>query len=58
MLLDTERPAPYVMAAGHGPDRLQDLRNLCSTLIELGEESEAIDFVVTEYSQRAGKSSD
>jgi hypothetical protein len=58
MLLDTERPAPYVMAAGHGADRLQAFRNLCSTLIELGEVSEAIDFVVTEFTRRAGKSSD
>ena len=51
-------PAPYVVAAGHGADRLQALLNLCSTLIELGEVSEAIDFVVTEHTRRAGKSSD
>ena len=58
MLLDTDRPAPYVVAAGHGADRHQALRSLCSTLIELGEVPEAIDFVVTEYTRRAGKSRD
>jgi hypothetical protein len=55
MLLDTERPAPYIVAAGHGADRLQALRSLCTTLIELGETPEAIDFVVTQYTRRAGE---
>ena len=55
MLLDTERPAPSVVTAGHGADRLRALRNLCSTLIELGETPEALDFVVTEYTRRAGE---
>jgi hypothetical protein len=53
MLLDRARPAPYVVTAGHGADRLQALGNLCSALIEQGAIAEAIDFVATEYERRS-----
>ena len=55
MLLDKERPAPYVVTAGHGGDRLQALRNLWSTLIEHHAIAEAIDFVATEYARRSSE---
>lgn len=55
MLLDKERPAPYVVTAGHGRDRLQALRNLWSTLIEHDAVAEAVDFVAAEYARRSGE---
>jgi hypothetical protein len=55
ILLDKERPAPYVVTAGHGGDRLQALRNLWSTLTEDDATAEAINFVATEYARRSGE---
>ena len=34
MLLDAERPAPYVLAVGHGPDKVDALLTLWRTLNE------------------------
>ena len=55
MLLDRERPAPYVLAVGHGADKLQALLNLWGTLQESDAVAEAIDYVAVEYTRRAGK---
>ena len=53
MLLDRERPAPYVVAVGHGVDKLRALRNLWSTLEESAAPAEAIDYVAVEYTRRS-----
>jgi hypothetical protein len=55
ILLDKERPAPYVVMAGHGGDRLQALRNLWSMLIKHDAVAEAIDYVAAEYARRSGE---
>jgi hypothetical protein len=55
MLLDKERPAPYILAAGHGPDKVQALLNLWGTLVESGAVAEAIDYIAVEYTRRTGK---
>ena len=55
ILLDKERPAPYVLAAGHGPDKLHALLNLCETLVDSDAVTEAIDYVAVEYMRRTGK---
>jgi hypothetical protein len=49
MLLDRERPAPYVLAVGHGTDKAHALRNLWGTLTKDEAETEAIDYVAAEY---------
>ncbi len=54
MLLDRERPAPYVLAVGHGADKLRALLNLWSTLKESAATAEAIDYVAVEYTRRSG----
>jgi hypothetical protein len=53
MLLDRERPAPYVFAVGHGVDKVQALLNLWGTLKE-SDAVAAIDYVAAEYARRAG----
>ncbi len=55
MLLDKERPAPYVVTAGHGADKVQALHNLWSTLIEIHALPEVIGYLAVEYTRRTGK---
>ena len=55
MLLDSERPAPYVLAAGHGADKVHALLNLWGTLKQIDAVAEAIDYVAAEYTRRTGK---
>jgi hypothetical protein len=55
MLLDKERPAPFILAVGHGPDRVHALLNLWGTLVESTAVAEAIDYVAVEYTRRTGK---
>ena len=54
-LLDGERPAPYVLAVGHGADKVRALLNLWQTLKESDAVAEAIDYVAVEYTRRTGK---
>ena len=54
MVLDRERPAPYVSDAGHGVDRMDALFNLWKTLVESGAAAETIDFVAVAYMRRTG----
>ena len=55
MLLDRERPAPFVFAVGHGADKVQALLNLWRTLKQNGAVAEAIDYVAAEYTRRTGQ---
>jgi len=55
MLLDKDRPAPYVSDAGHGVDRARALLNLWETLVESAATAETIDFVAVEYMRRTGE---
>jgi hypothetical protein len=55
MLLDKERPAPYLLAVGHGPDKVHALLNLWGTLVESTAVAEAIEYVAVEYTRRTGK---
>jgi hypothetical protein len=55
ILLDRERPAPYVLAVGHGVDNAKALLNLWRTLNKKGAVSEAIDYVTVEYTRRTDK---
>jgi hypothetical protein len=57
MLLDRERPAPYVLAVGHGADKLRALINLRSTLEDTAATVEAIKYVAVAYSRRSGPAS-
>ena len=54
MLLDRERPAPFVVAVGHGPDKVHALLSLWRTLIDDAESAEAIEYVADECTRRAG----
>lgn len=45
MLLDSERPAPFVLAVGHGTDKVHALLNLWRTLKDSDAAAEAIDYV-------------
>jgi len=54
MLLDKDRPAPYVSEAGHGDDKGHALLNLWETLIDSHALPEAIDYVAVEYTRRTG----
>jgi hypothetical protein len=54
MLLDRERPAPSVLAVGHGADKVHALLSLWRARIEDAESAEAIDYVADEYTRRAG----
>ena len=54
MLLDKDRPAPYVSEAGHGADKGHALLNLWETLIDSHALPEAIDYVAVEYTRRTG----
>ena len=55
MLLDRNRPAPYVFAVGHGGDKVQALLNLWGGLKQNDAVAEAIDYVAAEYTRRAGR---
>ena len=54
MLLDSEQPAPYILAVGHGSDRVPALLNLWRTLKKDDAPAEAIDYVAAEYTRRTG----
>ena len=54
MLLDRERPAPYVFAVGHGADKVHALLNLWEGLKQNAAVAEAIDYVAAEYTRRTG----
>ena len=54
MLLDKERPAPSVVAVGHGADKVQALLSLWRALIKDAESAAAIAYVADEYTRRAG----
>jgi hypothetical protein len=58
MLLDRERPAPFVFAVGHGADKVQALLNLWGTLKQHDAVEEAIDYVAAEYARRTGPPSE
>ena len=55
MLLDMERPAPYVLAVGHGADKVHALLNLWGTLKHSDAAAEAIDYIAAEYRRRTGQ---
>jgi hypothetical protein len=55
MVLDKQRPAPYVSDAGHGVDRAYALLNLWETLVERDAAAETIEFVAVEYMRRTGE---
>jgi hypothetical protein len=55
MLLDRERPAPFVVAVGYGADRAHALLTLWRTLIDDVESAEAIEYVAVEFTRRTGK---
>ena len=55
MLLDRERAAPFVLAVGHGPDKVHASRNLWGTLKGSDAMSEAINYVAAEYTRRTGQ---
>ncbi len=54
-LLDRDRPAPYLLAVGHGADKLHALLNLWGTLKAGDAVAEAIEYVAVEYTRRTGK---
>jgi hypothetical protein len=54
MLLDRDRPAPYVCAVGHGADRVHALLNLWASLKQTDAVAEAMDYVGAEYRRRTG----
>jgi hypothetical protein len=54
MLLDRDRPAPYLLAVGHGTDKVHALLNLWGALKKDAAETDAIAFVTAEYSRRTG----
>jgi len=54
MLLDRERPAPYVFAASHGADKAHALLNLLAALKESDATPEIIDYVAEKYRRRTG----
>ena len=54
MLLDRERPAPFVVAVGYGVDEPHALLSLWRTLIKDAESAEAIEYVADECTRRAG----
>jgi hypothetical protein len=55
MLLDRERPAPFVVAVGYGADKAHALLSLWRTLIKDAESAEAIEYIEGEYTRRTGK---
>lgn len=55
MLLDRNRPAPYVFAVGHGAERVPALLNLWGGLKQNAAVAEAIEYVAAEYTRRAGR---
>jgi hypothetical protein len=54
MLLDGERPAPYVLAVGHGADKVHALLNLWGTRKREYAAAKAIECVAVEYTRRTG----
>jgi len=55
MLLDMERPAPYLLAVGHGADKVHALLNLWHTLKDSDAAEEAIEYIGAEYTRRTGQ---
>jgi hypothetical protein len=55
MLLDKDRPAPYVSDAGHGVGRTDALLNLWETLVASAAATDVIDYVTVEYTRRTGE---
>ena len=55
MLLDRDRPAPYVLSVGHGTDRVQALLTLWRALDASDAAAEALDYVAAEYARRTGR---
>jgi len=55
MVLDRERPAPYVSDAGHGVDRAGALLNLWEVLVDSYAAVDTIDFVAVEYMHLTGE---
>lgn len=54
MLLDRDRPAPYVFAVGHGADKVQALLNLWAGLKQNDAAASAMGYVAAEYQRRTG----
>ena len=54
MLLDRDRPAPYVFAVGHDADKVHALLNLWAGLKENDAVAEAMDYVAVEFRRRTG----
>jgi hypothetical protein len=52
MMLDRERPAPFVFEVGHGADKVQALLSLWRSLKQHDAVDEAIDYVAAEYTRR------
>jgi hypothetical protein len=55
MLLDRERPAPFVVAVGYGADKAHALLSLWRTVNKDAESAEVIECVAAEYTRRTGK---
>jgi hypothetical protein len=55
MLLDKDRPAPYVSDVGHGVGRTDALLNLWETLIASAAAADVVDFVTVAYTRRTGE---
>ena len=55
MLLDRERPAPFVVAVGYGADKAHALLSLWRTLTKDAESAEAIECIAEEYTRRTGQ---
>ena len=47
-------PPPYTLAVGYGSDKVHALLTLWQTLHDSDAATEAIDYVVTEYTHRTG----
>jgi hypothetical protein len=58
MMLDKERPAPFVFEVAHGADKVQALLNLSEALKQHDAVKEAIDYVAAEYARRTGPRSE
>ncbi len=54
MLLDRERPAPFIVAAGHGAGKALALLSLWRTLVKGAESADAVKYIADEYTRRAG----
>jgi hypothetical protein len=54
MLLDRQRPAPSVLAVGHGANKEHALLGLWQALIEDGGSAQAVDYVADQYRRHGG----